>query len=115
MNHFQRIILFAGLLAITGFCLRPPYQWEVATHHINHGKVGTITQDAGHYWIRSPPDGITRQGYLVGPTMESRAARIDWQRLSIYTGLIAAFRLFLAFVIFKNGPRQSKPSTMEKV
>ena len=51
MNRFQRIILLAGLLAITGFCLRPPYQWEVTTHHTSHGKVGAITQDAGHHWI----------------------------------------------------------------
>jgi hypothetical protein len=51
MNRFQRIILLAGLLAITGFCLRPPYQWEVTTHHTSHGKVGAITQDTGHHWI----------------------------------------------------------------
>jgi len=46
--------------------------------------------------------------------MESRSARIDWQRLSIYTGLMAAFCLFLAFVIFKNSPHQSKPSALEE-
>ena len=51
MNLFQRIILFAGLLAVIGFCLYPPYQWEVTTHQVSHGKVGTITQDAGHHWI----------------------------------------------------------------
>jgi hypothetical protein len=45
--------------------------------------------------------------------VESRTARIDWQRLSIYTGLMAAFCLFLAFVIFKKAPRQSKPSALE--
>jgi hypothetical protein len=48
------------------------------------------------------------------PTLESRVARIDWQRLSIYTGLMAAFCLFLAFVIFKDASRQSKPSTPEE-
>jgi len=115
MNRFQRIILLAGLLAVTGFSLFPPYQWEATTYQIDGRKVGPITQDVGHHWIRSPQDGSVRKGYLSNaPTMESRSARIDWQRLSIYTGLMAAFCLFLAFVIFKNSPHQSKPSTLEE-
>jgi hypothetical protein len=76
-----------------------------------------ITQDAGYYWIWNSPDGSVPKDYLANaPTMESRVARIDWQRLSIYTGLVAAFCLFLAFIIFfKTAARQSKPSALEKV
>jgi len=115
MNHFQRIVLLAGLLAVTGFCLCPPYQWEVTTRQFSGGeKVAAIMQDAGHCWIWSPPAGSVQQSSLAGPTIESRIPRIDWQRLSIYVGLMAAFCLFLTFVIFKNFPRQSKPSTLEK-
>jgi hypothetical protein len=47
------------------------------------------------------------------PTLESRVARIDWRRLSIYTGLMAAFCLLLVFVIFKGASRQSEPSALE--
>src|SRR5262245_16850717 len=118
MNHLQRIILLAGLLAVTGFCLCPPYQWEVTTYEYrgaNVLKVATITQDAGHYWIWSPPNGsVLRDHSAFARITESRIARIDWQRLSVYTGLMAAFCLFLTFVIFKNSLRQSKPSTLEK-
>jgi hypothetical protein len=107
MNLFQRVILLAGLLVVTGFCLYPPYQWEVATYQYRGAsvqKVATITQDAEHYWIWDPPQGTVVRDY-------SRVARIDWQRLSVYAGLVTAFCLFLTFVIFKNFPRQSKPST----
>jgi len=118
MNLFQRVILLVGLLAITGFCLCPPYQWEVTTyqyHGVNVLKVAAVTKDAGHYWIWSPPDGSVQQGYLSNARVtQSSAARIDWQRLSIYTGLMAAFCFFLTFAIFRNFRRQSKPSTLEK-
>jgi hypothetical protein len=119
MNRFQRIILLAGLLAITGFCLRPPFQIEQVTYLINiendvPHRAGMNIENVGHRWLWNPPEGSTRPGYMSRPTLESRVARIDWQRLSIYTGLMAAFCLFLAFVIFKDASRQSKPSTPEE-
>ena len=114
MNHLQRIILLAGLLVVTGFCLRPPY-WREVTKYQFHGpkpeKLATFRENAGHYWIWSPPDeSPLTNGRVVA---ESCTAWIDWQRLSIYTGLVTAFCLFLTFVIFKNSLRQSKPSTLE--
>ena len=91
---------------------------EHVTYFFNKGtdvphRAGMSIENMGHRWIWDPPQGGTQAGYMSRPVLESRVARIDWQRLSIYTGLMVAFCLFLAFVIFRETPRQSKPSAQQ--
>jgi hypothetical protein len=110
MSLSQRIIISLGLLVVTGFCLRPPFQWERTTYLINPEsnvphRAGTTTTNAGHHWIWSPPDGTQNE---VNDRRTSRSAVMDWQRLSIYVGLTAAIVYFGAFMILGSRKERLK-------
>src|SRR5262245_16385222 len=108
MNQIQKVLLGLGLAAIIFLCLCPPYNWERTTYIMAMStgaprKAEVIIENAGHHWIWDAPGGMLRQAQEgLHQLRASSNAMLDWPRLRIYVGLIAALTLFATFIIFRK-------------
>jgi len=105
VNRPQRIIIFLGLLAVAGFCLRPPCRLEQTAYLINREsrtphKATSHARNIGHRWIWHLPQGSTGEDFQLGAgrVLVSSVATVDWQRQGVYVGLAFLATLFGAFV-----------------
>lgn len=110
MSRAQKAVIAFGLLAVVGFCLRPPYKLKNTAYIINRQtplvhKTTTHITNIGHCWIWNPPRSGAKEVFPAGHVMMSSVATVDWLRLGVYVGLVVAVVLFLMFGVV--GPRRS--------